>query len=178
VVDDKYVSYWDPRERVNVGSDFWVHENKKHRREHVRLQHDELKAYVKRGVEDGALQQATYEIAKQSVVGAGASFWLRNVPLQVGAKYELPVFTGTVSFKMGAIVDEKTKIRTSRGDREVYKIHVSTEFSGQLKQKRDLTVYMSADAQQVIERVEADFLLGHIQADLVHYAPGRDFTHG
>jgi hypothetical protein len=179
IIDDKYVSYWDPKERMNVGSDFWINENRKKRREHVRYSRPEKKAYVKRGGEDGELKQSVYDITQQTVDVAGASFWLRNVPLKAGGHYELPVFTGAVAFKMTADVDDKTKITTAlRGEQSVWKIHVGTEFTGQLKAKRDIVVYLSADDKQTIERVEADFLLGLIQADLVHYEPGRDFTHG
>jgi hypothetical protein len=178
IIDDKYVSYWDPHARYNVGSDFWINENRKKRREHVKLSHDEKKAYVKRGNEEGELKTTTYDITPETLDVAGATFWIRNIPLEVGKSYERHVFTGTVAFKMEATVDERTKITTARGERDVFKVHVSTEFTGQLKQKRDVVAYLSADKLQVIERVEADFILGYIRADLVHFEPGRDFTHG
>ena len=150
----------------------------------MRLMHDEKKAYVKRGGEDGAsCKQTTYDIAQQtcSTSPAPRSGWAAT-PLQVGRRYEgCSVFTGTVSFTISAEVDEKTKITTRGVERDVYKIHVFTEFTGQLKQKRDLVVYMSGQQErlQASSCVEGrNFILGHIQADLVHFEPGRDFSHG
>jgi hypothetical protein len=105
--------------------------------------------------------------------------WLRNIPLEVGKKYSKPVFTGAVAFTMTAEVLEKTKIQTPKfGEREVYKIAVFTQFAGQLAQKSNLTAYLTADNLQSIMRVEAEFILGQITADLVSFEAGRDFSRG
>ncbi len=171
------MSYWDPHARQNVGSDFWIFENKKHRREHVRLNREEKKAIVKSGVDGEQLHDVSYDINAQTLDVPGATLWLRNIPLKVGTTYERPVFTGAVAFTMKAAVEDKLMIHLKDGDREVFKVRVSTEFAGQLKTKREIVAYLSADALQVPVRVEADFLLGLIQADLVAYEAGRDF-HG
>lgn len=174
-VNDRYVSYWDPYARKNIGADFWIDENRKKRREIYKLNHATKKAYVKRGE---PLHEVTYDITAESLDVPGATMWLRNIPLKVGDKYERPVFTGAVSFTMTAAVEEKLKIKTKLGEREVFKVRVSTEFAGQLKQKRDLVAYLSADAYQIPLRVEADLLLGQVEADLVQFEAGRDFTRG
>lgn len=177
-INDKYVAYWDPRAQEHVGSDFWIDENKKKRREHVYMRRAEKRALVKRANQGEPLHDVWYDVDPMALDVATATMWLRNVPLEIGKKYKRPVFTGAVAFDMTAEVLEKTKITTSLGEREVYKIAVFTQFAGQLAQKSNLTAYLSADSLQAVVRVEADFLLGQIQADLVSFEAGRDFSRG
>jgi hypothetical protein len=177
-INDKYVAYWDPRAQEHVGSDFWIDENKKKRREHVSMKRADGKAVVKRANQGEPLHDVVYDVNPQALDVATATMWLRNIPLHVGEKYERPVFTGAVAFTMTAEVLEKTKITTKLGEREVFKIAVFTQFAGQLAQKSNLTAYLSADKLQAVVRVEAEFLLGHITADLVSFEAGRDFSQG
>ena len=177
-INDKYVAYWDPRAQEHVGSDFWIDENKKKRREHVTMKRAEKKAYVKRANQGEPLKETSYDIDPTALDVASATMWLRNITLKVGDKYERPVFTGAVAFTMTAEVLEKTKITTKLGEREVWKVAVFTQFAGQLAQKSNLTAYLSADKLQAVIRVEAEFLLGKITADLVSFEAGRDFSRG
>ncbi len=178
-INDKYVAYWDFRAQEHVGSDFWIDENKKKRREHVTMKRPESKALVKRANIGEQLHEVSYDIDPTALDVSSATMWLRNIPLKVGDKYSRPVFTGAVAFIMHAEVLEKVTLDTKPfGQKEAFKLRVSTEFAGQLKQKRDLIAYMSADKLQVVLRMEADFLLGQITADLVSFEPGKDFTRG
>jgi hypothetical protein len=177
-INDKYVAFWDPRAQEHIGTDFWIDENKKKRREHVTMKRAEKKALVKRALQGEPLHEVSYDIDPTALDVASATMWLRNIPLKVGDKYERPVFTGAVAFTMTAEVLEKTKITTSLGEREVWKVAVFTQFAGQLAQKSNLTAYLSADKLQAVVRVEAEFILGKITADLVSFEAGRDFSRG
>lgn len=178
-INDKYVAYWDPRAQEHVGTDFWIDENKKKRREHVSMKREEKKAVVKRANIGEPLHDVSYDVDPMALDVATATMWLRNFPLKAGDKYERPVFTGAVAFTMTAEVLEKTKITTAKfGEREVWKIAVFTQFAGQLAQKSNLTAYLTADKLQAVMRVEASFILGQITADLVSFEAGRDFSQG
>jgi hypothetical protein len=178
-INDKYVAFWDPRAQEHVGTDFWIDENKKKRREHVHMKRSESKALVKRALQGEPLHDTWYDIDPTALDVSCAVMWLRNIPLEVGKKYSRPVFTGAVAFTMSAEVLEKTKLKTEKfGEKEVWKLAVFTEFAGQLAQKRNLTAYLSADSLQAVVRMEAEFILGQINADLVEFEAGRDFTRG
>jgi hypothetical protein len=178
-INDKYIAYWDFRTQHHVGTDFWIDEKKQKRREHVYMKRDEGKATVKYANIGEPLKEKSYDINPDALDVSCAVMWLRNIPLEVGKKYQKPVFTGAVAFDMTADVLEKTKITNKAlGEIEVYKIAVFTQFAGQLAQKSNLTAYFSADSLQRIVRIEAEFLLGHIDADLVSYEAGRDFSRG
>lgn len=178
-VNDRYVSFWDPSAQSNVGSDFFIDENKKRRRESVQLQLNEGKATVMRQSEGEAPRRSSYDLDGKSVDMVGAALVLRNTPLQAGGVYERPVFTGAVTFTIRAEVEGKQELKnTALGTREVWRVKVATEFAGQLKTKRAMIVYFTADAAQLPVRVEAEFLLGQMVAELVRYEPGRDLTKG
>ena len=95
-INDKYVAYWDPRAQEHVGSDFWIDENKKKRREHVYMKRSEKKALVKRANQGEPLHDVWYDVDPMALDVATATMWLRNVPLEIGKKYSRPVFTGAV----------------------------------------------------------------------------------
>ena len=177
-INDKYVAFWDPRAQEHVGTDFWIDENKKKRREHVYLRRNESKALVKRALQGEPLTDTTYDIDPTALDVSCAVMWLRNIPLELGKTYSRPVFTGAVAFTMSAEVLEKTKVQTKFGEKSAWKVAVFTQFAGQLAQKKNLTAYLAADNLQNILKVEAEFILGQINADLVEFEAGRDFTRG
>ncbi|MBX7114637.1 MAG: DUF3108 domain-containing protein [Myxococcaceae bacterium] len=176
-VRDRFISFWEPRQRRSVGSDFFQDENGKRRRERVRIDATERKAFVTRQRE-GATAEVSYDLNDAFADVAGAMLYLRNETLQEGHRVRVPVFTGDNTFVMEAVVEARQTIRTVLGDREVFRLRVSSDFSGKLKTKRDMQVYLTADAAQVPVRVEADFLLGTLRAELSAYSSGRDYTQG
>jgi hypothetical protein len=86
------------------------------------------------------------------------------------------VFTGSRSFVMRAKVEGQQKLKTPMGEKDVLRVKVQTDFSEKLKTQRDITVYFSADASHLPVRVEADFVLGSIVADLIEYKQGRQLA--
>ena len=86
---------------------------------------------------------------------------------------ELPVFTVGRTFRLRAVVDAKETIDTALGPREVFRLRVRTGFGGDFAAARELRVWMTADEVRVPVRVEADFALGSLRAELTDYKPGR-----
>jgi hypothetical protein len=85
----------------------------------------------------------------------------------------VPIFTGAKSFVMHAKVEGRMVLQTPVGEREVYKIRTQTDFSGKFQSKRDMFAYLTTDPAHVPVRIEAEFLLGNIIAELTGYHEGR-----
>ena len=62
------------------------------------------------------------------------------------------------------------------GEHEVYRVRIATEFTGKLAAKRDMFAFLSTDARHLPLRVEADFLLGTIVAELTQYQQGNELA--
>ena len=172
-VKDKYVSYWDFGSQRVLGSDMHEDQNNKRRRVRVKLAEDGKSAQVVKQKEGETPREATHELAEGTLDVAGATFALRNRVLEVGQEYAYPVFTGSKSFLMKAKVEAKESLSTSLGKREVYRLRVYTEFSGNLKSKRDMVAWLTTDARHLPVRIEAELALGSLVAELMEYQQGK-----
>jgi hypothetical protein len=74
---------------------------------------------------------------------------------------------------MRAKVEAREMMNTELGPREVFKLRVQAEFGGSLTSKRDMFVYLTTDPNHVPVRVEAEFALGTMVAEITDYKPGR-----
>jgi hypothetical protein len=175
-IKDKFVTYWHTPTQRTLGSDFFVDENNKRRRQRVKMLGDGSQAHVVRQREGAPPTEATHDLPPGTMDVAGATFALRNKGLVVGQEYTTPVFTGSKSFVMRAKVEGQQKLKTPLGERDVLKVKVQTDFSERLKTQRDITAYFTADPSHVPVRVEADFALGTMVADLIEYKPGRQLA--
>ena len=173
-IRDKFVTYWAATGHPRmVGSDLFADENRKRRRIRIKVGASGTEASVVKQKEGEKPQEQLHTIPLHAFDVAGATFALRNQDLGVGKTYAYPVFTGAKTFTMRAKVESKQTLQTALGSREVFKIRVQTEFSGKLQSKRDIFAYLSTDAAHVPVRLEAEFVLGTIVADLAEYKQGR-----
>jgi hypothetical protein len=177
-IKDKFVSYWQPGVQRSLGSDFFADENNKRRRQRIKMEDNGRTAHVVRQKEGAAPVEKTHELPDGTMDLAAATFALRNRGLVEGQEYSYPVFTGSRSFVMRAKVEGRQSLKTPLGEREVFRVKVETDFSENLQTKRDIIVYFSTDRGHVPVRVEADFVLGTVVADLIEYKQGRLATLG
>lgn len=175
-IKDKFVTYWDDRAQQSLGSDFFVDENKKRRRQRIRL--DGKTALITNQKEGGEEQESSVEVEELALDMAAVTFRVRNEQLAEGAEFELPVFTGRKSFTLRAIVEGTETLSTPLGDKEVFRVRVVTDFSGKLAAKSDIVAFFTTDSRHVPVRVEAEFLFGTVAGDLIAYEPGRDRESG
>jgi hypothetical protein len=171
-IKDKFVSYWHAAGQRSLGSDFFVDENNKRRRQRIQMK-DSRTAHVIRQHEGQQPVEATHEIPEGSMDLAGATFALRNRGITDGQEYTYPVFTGRRSFLLRAKVEGRQMLRTALGEQEVFRVKLQTDFSEKLQTKRDIVAYFTTDSRHVPVRIEAEFVLGSIVADLADYKPGR-----
>ncbi|MFL5350158.1 MAG: DUF3108 domain-containing protein [Hyalangium sp.] len=172
-IKDKFVTYWHAGGQRSLGSDFFVDENNKRRRQRIQLQDDGLTAHVIKQQEGAEPVEATHEVPAGAMDLASAMFALRNRELVEGQEYTYPVFTGLKSFLLRAKVDGRQRMKTALGEREVFRVKFQTEFSGKLQAQRDIVAYITTDPSHVPVRIEADFVLGSIVAELSEYKQGR-----
>ncbi|MBI3184770.1 MAG: DUF3108 domain-containing protein [Myxococcales bacterium] len=171
-IRDKFVTYWDPAVSRTIGSDLYADENRKKRRQRIKLNGDGVAEVIKqREGQDEVLER--HEVDPMAFDIASAALALRSRELSVGQEHELPVFTGAKSFVLRAKVESKESLQTSLGEREVFKVRASTEFSGKLAAKQDTIVYLTTDPTHLLVRMEAEFLIGSLVAELTDYKPGR-----
>ncbi len=174
-IRDRFISYWDPTSETCIGSDFYMDENRVKRRQRIQLDHESGKAKVTRQQEGKEERVSDYDVAKGTYDMAAATFALRNLPLEVGKQFELPVFTGRRSFMLQATVERREQVKTKSGQRDTFRVRVKTGFDGKFESKRDIVTWMTADEARVPVRVEADFVLGTIRAELQEYKSGRRY---
>jgi hypothetical protein len=172
-IKDKFVTYWQAESQRSLGSDFFVDENNKRRRQRIKMEEDGSKAHVVRQHEGAAPTEATHELPPGSMDLAAATFALRNRGLAEGQEYTYPVFTGRKSFMLRAKVEGRQRLKTALGEREVFRVKLQTDFSEKLQTRRDIVAYFTTDSSHVPVRIEADFVLGSIVAELTEYKQGR-----
>lgn len=172
-IKDRFVSYFSPEHGKVLGSDLFVDENRKRRRQRIRLNPDGRSAQVVKQKEGERPQEAQHTVPENVSDVAGATFLLRNQELVVGQTYEVPVFTGSKTFVLRAKVEGKQQLATPMGPREVFRLRVKTQFDGKLASKRDIVAYLTTDPSHLPVRIEADFVVGQIVAELKEYKQGR-----
>jgi hypothetical protein len=171
-IKDKFVTYWHAESQRSLGSDFFSDQNNKRRRQRIQMK-DSRTAHVIRQKEGEKPVEATHELPEGAMDLAGATFALRNRGIADGQEYSYPVFTGRKSFMLRAKVDGRQMLKTVLGEREVFRVKLQTDFSDRLQTKRDIVAYFTTDSSHVPVRVEAEFVLGSIVADLSEYKQGR-----
>lgn len=172
-IHDRFISYWDSARQRVVGSELHADENRKRRRQRIQMSEDGRKARVLKQKEGEAAEESHHDVPEGALDLAGATYALRNCALEVGKAYTVPIFTGSRTFVMRAQVEAREKRNTLLGERELFRLRVQAELSGKLQTKRDIHVWMTTDPSHVLVRMEADFLLGSIVAELTEYHQGQ-----
>jgi hypothetical protein len=170
---DKFVSYYDPRAQMTVGADFVAREGSNRRNERFRYDRESSRAFVNRQWNDAPASEADYEIAEGAMDLAGLGFSIRNRQLEVGQKFEQWAFTGGSQYLLKATVERKETITTKVGTYETLVIVFNGDFSGKLKTKALISLYLSDDERHLPVRLQADIAFGSVVVDLVKFEPGR-----
>jgi len=172
-VKDRFVTWWDPSTGRVVANEFYADERGKRRRSRSRLDHAGGKAEVLR-VTEGTGEQSTrsYEIPSGAYDIAGAIFALRGRPLVPGTVEEVDVFDGKKVFRLRCIVEGREKLQVGAGSYDAIATRVQLGFDGNFQSKRDLKTWFSADDRRIPLRLEAEFVLGSVVADLMSAQKG------
>lgn len=168
---DRFVTWWNPETGRTLGHEFVAEENGSRRRERVRYDRETGTAVNLREIDGGPPTEASYAVDAQAQDLMAAMLALRNRPLAVGDRVEIPVFTGKKTFTLQAEVEGKAQVEVEAGRFDALVVRLGTEFSGKLAQAK-LRVYLSDDARHVPVRLDGEFGFGKFSADLARYQKG------
>jgi hypothetical protein len=172
---DKFVTWWDLEAHHSLGWDFYANENRKSRRERVKLNAPEPgKAQIQRAAEETAPVVETVDIDPAAQDIAAAFFTLRDRELEPGAQLTIPVFTGRHAWDMVARVGSPEAIEVAAGKFTALPLEVEVHFVGKLESKRSIKVWLSSDARHALLRLEADLAFGSLRAETTEFHPGLD----
>jgi hypothetical protein len=171
-VRDKFVTYWDPRIDWSLGSELMADENHHRHRMRIRMHREELTATVIKQREGEEESESSLQFPSGAVDITAAMFTLRKYPLSVGKQLDLPVFTGNHTFTLHAVVEAQQALKTLSGPKDAFRLRIQTGFGGKFASKGDLVGYVSTDPAHVPLRLEAEFVLGTLVAELIDYKPG------
>jgi hypothetical protein len=170
---DKFVTYWDPARQRTVGSELLAEENHHRHRQRIRIDAAKQKATVTRQKEGEAESITHLDVPTGALDIAAALYAVRDLPLAVDQEIDYPVFTGYRTFTLRAKVEARLSITLPSGEaHDAFRIRVHTAFAGNWASNGDLVAYVAADPTHLPLRVEADFVVGTLAAELTDYKPG------
>jgi hypothetical protein len=175
-IDDQFTTWWDPLTQRTVAHELHADEGHQRRRQQVIFHHGGGRALVRQQAHGEPEREKELPIAAGSHDIASAAFALRSAPLELGRSFSIPVFTGEKSFTLTATVVERLTLATPLGRREVFQLDVATDFSGKVKARRPTRVYLTTDPAHVPVRIEAELVLGTVEAEIVEYHAGEGST--
>jgi hypothetical protein len=174
-VKDKYITWWSPDSRLTLGNELLADEKNVHRRERVRFDRGGGRALTRREEDGRNRLDRVYQVPEGSMDILAALYSVRGHRLEVGDHVELPIFTGRKVFTLKIDVEGKETIETKAGRFQTKALRVAVAFSGSLASKRDLRVYVTDDQRHMPVRIDAEFLLGTLAADLVSFQTGISY---
>lgn len=171
-VKDRYVSWFDPRTKLSLGNELIASENRVSRRERVRFDREGNKAQVRREGGEKPRTEKLHDIPLSAQDLLATFYATRTHPLAPGDVIESPIFTGNRTFTMKATVVGKERLTTKAGTFDTKRVHVEVAFAGKLQSKREIRIFFTDDDRHMPVRIDAEFFLGKIAADLASFETG------
>jgi hypothetical protein len=171
-VKDRYVSWLDPKTKLSLGNELLANENRVARRERVRFDRVKNEATVRREGGKKPRSEKTHQLPLDAQDLLATLYVMRALPLTVGDVIESPIFTGNKTFTMKATVIGKERLKTKVGTFDTKRVHVEVGFSGKLESKREIRIFFTDDARHIPVRIDAEFFLGTLAADLTSFETG------
>jgi hypothetical protein len=170
-IREHYVTYWDAEHRTTRGNEVNAIEVGDRHTDRARFDREAGKATVQ-VLRKGRLKESVHDVPRDVHDLASALLHLRSQPLEPGAHFEFPVFSGTDTFTLKADVEGAERVETPAGRFDAIRVKVQLGFRDKFKTKRDSHVWFSADARRIPVRMTADFAIGSVNALLTGYRPG------
>ena len=98
----------------------------------------------------------------------GYIFYLRTLPLEVGAQYELTLVSGNRLWPVTVHVKNKLQISTSAGWFNCFFIEPTLRGDASDLKLKQLQVWLTADDKKIPVRIRMEANVGHITADLIN----------
>lgn len=170
-IREHYVSYWHSGEQRSNGNDLEALEVGDHHTERQRFDREQGKATVT-WWRKGREKQKVVDVPRDVHDLASAMLWLRLQPLEAGARYDIPVFTGSDLFTMTATVGGRERVETGIGEMDAIRVDVVLGFTEKFETRRASHVWFSDDSRHIPVRMSAEFAVGSVVATVTTYKPG------
>jgi hypothetical protein len=171
-IREHYVSYWHSAERRSNGNDLEAVEMSDHHTERQRFDRTQGKATVTWWRKGRGEKQKVVVIPPDVHDLASAMLWLRVQPLEDGAHYDIPVFTGDEIFTLRASVAGRERVSTGIGDVDTIRVDVLLGFKDKFETRRASHIWFSEDLRHVPVKMSAEFAVGSVVATVTTYKPG------
>jgi hypothetical protein len=171
-IKEHFVSYWHALEQRSRGSQLEAIEIGDHHRERHRFDREQGKATVTRW-RKGREREKVVDVPADVHDLASAMMWLRLQPLETGSRYEVPVFTGSETFTLRALVGPRERVETGAGPIDALRVDVQLGFKKEFQTSRASHVWFSDDLRHVPVKMSAEFAIGSVVATMTTYTPGQ-----
>jgi hypothetical protein len=171
-VREHLAAYWDADQQLTRGTDLTAYELGDFHQDSARFDRERNQVTVVEQRRGKERKEKTLDIAEGTLDLTGSFLWLRQQPLEVGRRLELPVVTGTTKFTLVAEVMGHEEIRTPAGTFPAYKLSVHTEIPGKFSTRRESFLWLADRPGQFLVRASADFAVGSVVVELTAYEPG------
>ncbi len=174
-IREHFVSYWDAETRASRGSELNALEIGDRHTDRARFDPDGGKAVVQI-VRKGRLRESTHDVPRGVQDLASALLFLRLQRLEPGARFEIPVFHGTSTFALQAVVQARERVETPAGPFDALRVQLRLGLRDRFETRRDSYLWLTDDARHVPVRMTADFAVGSMTATLSSYRPGGQLS--
>ncbi len=171
-IHDRLVIHWDAEHARTLGLEMWADEN--HKRHHLKLAFDpsEGKATLQTQWEGQPVVQRELQVEPGAADVASALYVLRTHALEPGTQFVIPVVTPKKQFPMRVVVEQRERLQTPLGEQATVRVRLTTDFAGNMSQKRDFIIYFTDNETRLPVRIEADLAIGTIIGEAVEYHSG------
>ena len=165
-IDDWLTSNFDPVTKRTFGSEYNQKDKDGRTIETVRLENDAAHVHRKtprseRDRTDKALP-GSYDILS-------AIYMLRTQDYSSGTVH-LPIYNGGKTWEMTARVSGRETVKTDAGRFDTIVVRCMTYFGGDFHSGREMIVWLTNDERRMPVKIEADYAVGTMRAQLVSYS--------
>lgn len=169
-VDERITSFLDPLSGRCVGSDLDAKTGGDRTLENVRFVDGSVRV---RKENKSGISEVTKTAPDDARDIVSAIFHLRVLPLLPGDTFSVPIFSPKKSWTLKGTVAKREKVKTPGGTFQTVAVRARTQFGGKLSSDRDLLVWFTDDERRLPVKLEADFAIGSMKAQLTRYQAGE-----
>jgi hypothetical protein len=169
-VEETFTSHFDPQLGRSIGSDRAARQNDWRQQEWIRFVSDG-RAHVRTEKPTASYEQYI-DLPPRAHDLVSAVYHLRGHALSTGAEVQVPLFTGRKTWDLTARVAARETVATALGAFPAVRVECRTRFEGSFASRRDVRIWFTDDARRIPLKIEAEFALGALQAEIVEYLPG------
>lgn len=168
-VKETFISRFDPVAGVPLGNERRIRQNDWRQQEWIRFADGRAHIRTVKPAEQYE-QELEVPIGVHDIVSG--VYHLRGLDLADGAELRFPLFTGRKSWELTTRVAGRERVSTELGVFSTIRLDCRTRFEGKFASQRALRIWVTDDARRIPVKVEADFALGSMRAEIVEYVPG------